>query len=102
MFWLFWIFENWTDHTHGRRTDRHTDGPTTIANGKPEKPIKANECIKRHKHTQKWQEKQMQEKPYLLIFQGTQKDHKRHQLSIRHQFLLYYKRINISNFYLYD
>ena len=62
MFCMFWIFENWTDHTHGRRTDRHTDGQTTIAHGNPEKPIKANECIKGHKQTQKGQENTMQKK----------------------------------------
>lgn len=25
MFCLFWIFENWTDQTHGSRTEPHTD-----------------------------------------------------------------------------
>lgn len=39
-----------------------------------------------HKHTHKWQEKPMQEKPYLFIFQGTQKDRKRQKLQLRNQF----------------
>lgn len=33
MFLKFWIFENWKDHTHGSRTDRHTDGQTTRMHG---------------------------------------------------------------------
>ena len=39
----------------------------------------------------------MQEKKYLFIFQGTQKDHKRHQIPLRNKFYYIIKEQKIKN-----
>ena len=39
----------------------------------------------------------MQENPYLFIFQGTQKDHKRHKIPLRHKFYYIIKEQKNNN-----